>query len=368
MDDIEEVKEETEQFAEIVDVRMQSDFRNTTFSEYSKSGAKRELISSLMNNRIEESCYWSCQFICAGHFIELWEIIIHYYSKYIHTANIKLAVYLDARLDCFMRILGNGYVGREIYMRNNEKVRELFCEIITILAVSNKYHTFIETKIDKEVDFDLTKIIDKFKAPNNEYYKRVLTSEDPKEIIIAMNEFIYSLESKNCVDCYYWLEWIIELINTRSKMRGEKLVGMRRTYLKKVDNNQFNVIWAVWEAILLESENAPTIIQKIVSSLLNIFCFYFSTPSIKKHKYVMYFAISLVTNNVVVKNDNIIADKDKLAMVMAQINNIYLQLKRSEVKPNTEYLFANLKKSNLEQTMAKIDKMNEFSDNFIPRT
>ena len=37
------------------------------------------------------------------------------------------------------------------------------------------------------------------------------------------------------------------------------------------------------------------------------------------------------------------------------------------MSPGTEYLFKDLKSSNLEKTIEKLDKLNSFGDTFIPR-
>ena len=123
---------------EINDKRNPSEFKGVSFSKFQKTKVKQELINCIASSKIESACYWTAELICAGHFSDLWEIIITYVSRYIHLGNPKLPLYIALRMDNFKTMLSNGFVGNELRLRNNQKIRQLFSEIVTILCLSKK--------------------------------------------------------------------------------------------------------------------------------------------------------------------------------------------------------------------------------------
>ena len=345
----------------IDDVR--TEFKNITFSNFQKSKARQELINCIYNCKIENANYWSAEFICAGHFLDLWDIIILYATKYIHSGNPKLPIYLNMRYNNFINIINSGYSSNIIVLRNNSKIRKLFCEIICILSFSNKKHNYQQVKLNKHEEFDLTNISNKFKAPNVSFVENIFKDDDPKELFIPFNELIYSINNKNIIDSCYWYEWIIEYENI-CKKKKKKCICQGRTYAPNRTHN--DIIWIVWDILFYYSEpnnslnkntNVLPIINKLIKSLYSLFTIKYKPTFKSKRKYIIYYAFSILTDNIDF-NINITNETEKIQAIVEKINNLYKDIKKNEVSPNTDYLFKNIKKTNMEKTIEKIELIN----------
>jgi hypothetical protein len=350
---------------EINDIREQKDFKGITFSEFKKTDVKNELIKNLYNAKIEPACYWCAEMICAGHYGDLWDTIIGFYTKHIHIGNPKLITYLELRMNNFKEIVFNGYRDQELRLRNNEKMRRLFCEVMCVLCEAKKKHCYSEVKVKKE-DFDLTQMTERFKAPNVKYAESIFQKDDPKELFIAANEFAYNItdEGKNSVSACYWMEWIIEFEGI-CKQKREKIKCERRTFAKVEPKCQMDIVWLIWDIFLIEAQKRNTLVQRIVNSALNIFCLKYRSGCHKKRRLLMYFVIEMFTEPYTL--EDIVKDKNKIMVIMANINKIYKQIKKNEHSPGTDYLYQNVHASNLEKTIAKLETMNSLGAEYIPR-
>jgi len=344
---------------DINDKRSSSEFKGVTFSKFQKSKVKSELIQCLITSKVEPACYWAAELVCSGHYGDLWEIITLFIGRYIHLGNPKLPIYIAMRFKNFKDILTNGYNGNELSMRNNLKIRQLFAEIISILCHSRKKHSLEAIKIQKADEFNMTHMASRLKAPKIKYVEDIFKPDDPKELFIAMNEFAYHLskESKNSVSACYWLEWMLEY-ETLCKHKKELCLGETRQFAPIQDKFKNDIIWLVWDIILQEcaSKKNP-LLTKIVNALLEIFSIKYSGGVKKRRKFLIYNAISILTDPLDLTIE-IIANKNELDAIIKKIGIVYKDVKKNEVSLNVDYLYTGMERSNLDKTIERLEKMN----------
>tara|TARA_Y100000816_G_scaffold245458_1_gene193453 strand:- start:969 stop:2021 length:1053 start_codon:yes stop_codon:yes gene_type:complete len=343
---------------EINDKRTIQEFKGISFSNYKKSKVKKELITSLYKSQIEASNYWAAELICSGHILDLWDIIIIYTGRYIHIGNPKLSIYLDMRLDNFKNLIDK-YNNNELQIRNNIKFRHLFAEVISVLCLSKKKYAFENLNIKDKNDYNILNLTEKLKAPNTEYAYLSFKNYDPKELFIAINEFNYhiSKDSNDCINATYWLEWILQY-ETICKSQKFEFKCETRDFVNVLDRYSNDIVWIIWESLLKESER-DKIINKIMLSLLNLFSIKYTNSCKKKRKYLMYSAIYFLTEKINF-NINVIQNKNIIENICSKINLIYKQIKENEIKPDDNYLFNGLEKSNFDKSIDKLEMMDKF--------
>lgn len=317
-----------------------TNFKVLSFCNYKVNDVKRELVNNLYQGDVESSCRWSAELICSGLLIDVWDIFIYFFAKHIYTSHIKLAVYLSTRLLLFKNTMAIEQKNMML-LRNNQTIRKLTSEISTVLALSPKSHVFNITKI-KQIEFDLTKLTDKLKAPNTTFALNVMKETDPEELIIPINEFAFSLttEGSNTIFATFWFEWTMAYLK-KCKKKNNILKCEIRGYLDDTIHVQSSsdIIWIFWDAIMYESNKRTEITKKIINSLRSIFMFNYSSCRLTKRKMIIYLCIEILTKNYQLL-EKIINNEKILELAINNINNLYLEIKQhgEQVDERLEYI------------------------------
>jgi hypothetical protein len=294
----------------IEDIRTEDQFKVLTFSKYKRTEVKKEWLNSINKGLLEACCYWTTELMCSGLLLDLWELIFMYSFRYIHRGNPKLPLYLEMRYQMFKKTIDGT---TELELRNNEEIRKLFLEIVCVLASSKRSHAYEIVPIPKEEGIPKTRL----KAPTIEFNK-AFRPNDPKELFIPMNEFSYMLYEKNAIGACFWIEWLFSFFHKR------KFVLTDRTFCQPKDP-----IWLVWETILLYAKEQ--MVDKIVKSILSLFCGAYSSSCKEKRRFMIYYAITLCCEPIPFDVE-IISNKKIIEQAYIKGNVLFQDKKTHEVK------------------------------------
>lgn len=314
------------------------------------------MLQNMIRGRIEQACYWCAELVCAGQYLDAWENIFHFMSKHIHIGNAKMPFYVERRFTIFRNIVEEGLYTNELQLRNHAEIRKLFAEVICNLTLSPRKPSFEPVKIHRQDEFDITNLNERIKAPSRDFAGSAFRPKDPAELFIAVNEFAFQLNAKNTAMCCYWIEWVIEF-DSICKSRKQPVRCIARDYVED-KKYRSDIIWLIWDVLMEASESKEDpFVQRILDSLLKIFCVRYTTASSKKRRYILYMAVELLTEPVSTTTD-IVADKVILANVIEKIDSVYKQIKKNEQRGKTDYLFSGVdSNASFESTIARLDMM-----------
>ena len=341
----------------IVDGRSAADFKSDTFSKYKKTDVKKQLLSAMVKGKIEPACYWSAELVCAGEFIDIWEIVLLFLGKYVSTANIRLTIYLEYRYSIFRNICTQqSELTAELNLRNHREIRKLFAELMYICCNSRQKNSVEVIKINRVEEFDISQLSDRLKATSTDFVRGILHAKDPKELTIPLNELGYQISVRNTSAACYWVEWVIEFDHFCRNVKKKPCVCEKRPEYPCESKLSRDAIWLVWDILFryveLGTAERPAIVKAAMDALLQLFCIRYTSAACRKRRYLMYFAVSLLTEPMdeTCAQQPLVQNPAMLEMIVDRIDTtVYKQIKKNEERPKMDYLYHNLQYERLLQ-------------------
>lgn len=297
---------------EIPDTYSINDYRNAdvfkveTYSKYKKSDVATALQKSLIGGNFEESCHWSMELLISGQISEVWMKLINVLAKNINVQNPYLPAFFYNRYNRFIHIhrvyaedSSSSFNVMEI--RNNQMIRNLLAEIITLVTLSDKKAINTMSKITSN-DFHIDYFKSQLTSSDNNLVDDVIKSGDPPEIQLVANELAYSLQNTNQSSyskCCYWINWLFEWEKANLKHSNKFLCDIReKKYIKPQFYGDF--VWIIWDVIFVEIKKRPDSKQLYsqIEALYEMYCYEFSVANKRKKMNLIFAACAYLTSKI----------------------------------------------------------------------
>jgi len=307
------------------------DFKGVTYNGYKLSNVLKQLIQTLEKAQLEPSCYWVAELTCSGHFVEIWETFIFFYSRCIHGGNPDLAPWLAKQLVGFktkMKI--EGHVTPPLNYRNCPDMRRLYMIITSRLVNSHRVCNFDDVKISKpEFEFSyMTTMLSDNIPPSFAVEMALQNFSYYGGLEIPLKELFWQVREKNMVRAKYWLFWILDFaIVTEKKLNDQN------------DEEAYNdIVWTIWKYLLTGLKEEQVVEKKRIHALFELFKFHLSSKGKNKskwtrvtalqwrqRKYVLLFAIHIFANVVGIYTNH--CQMDNMPELEIMLDSIYRQIK-----------------------------------------
>jgi hypothetical protein len=310
----------------ILDDRIKKNFNVITISNYKKNDVIKSLITAFDNIKVEEACVWAVELHSSGQQEILWKNILLYISESINIDSPYLPVWIWRNYMKFQNLELKFDKKYLIEGRNNQELRNILADVISILVLSRKNNVFIKKNLPKITlnDFNIVNLEKKIIAKNSYMIVNIVHKNDPKELQIGLNEFAICLNNKeiNYMNTIYWLEWLLmyekecKTHNIKIECGGSKIRDVKDKFYK-------DWIWYIWHIILKETEyKSEELLSKQILALYKIYKHQFSLSTRRSKMVHIYHAVRFLKDKV---NWNIplIKDYHIRVQICGNINLLY---------------------------------------------
>ena len=330
-----------EQFL-IQDTRHLEDFKDKTFSGFKKTDVIKTLFKSIETGKVENACHWLTECMVSGYCIDILDKLINFSSKIIHINNPSLPKYLWRKYHYFFTTINNINLKKQkhlcIHFRNNQVLRNLFFDIVSVITCSPKTKRYDKyPKINEETDFQFENIKRRLHAQANFCPDSLFKFTDPEELRVVINELMYHFKNINSgyENCCYWVSWIFQWEKKNKKMKVKFEIDERdvQGINKKLCKD---VVWLLWNAILIEGNTRVDEVKYQINALYQLFKYEFTAGKRNSRIPLIYHAIGYLTHSLVF-NVPIICDKKVYLQCQCNVNLMFKMKKVNEtndvVKP-----------------------------------
>jgi hypothetical protein len=317
----------------VCDIRTSKDFKGATISGYKKADVIHAFQNAIINNRIEEALYWNVELHNSTYTKEIWNSIINVYLKYIHINNPKLFFYILQRENDYNKIIEHYPKNHYLFTRNNQEIRNLFCDLVCTLTLSKKNNIFLDKSLPKVNLNKITKedIKNRILTENYNIVQDLNCDSLNNTEILCINQMFHNLNNHQGTlkNCFYWYLLLEKSSKEKDKINKENINDIVHSATNIHKNSMLNyvtkekihwneLIFKMLEKILMNNQKNNMLIHKLKS----YYQIHFKPAKVSSLKYIYFIIFSIIKNDIN-WNQPLIHKYSIYIQCCANINQIY---------------------------------------------
>ena len=298
------------------------DDKQLTYSGYKRSKVLQSFNKDLVGKNPIGAVYWMSELIVSGEYKTLLNKCIIFFMKNINISNPNLPSYMYKVVRILEDIVVN-YKGNTYSIANDQIVRNRICELVSILALSDKQKTGTRIKCqDKE--FNVALLREKMEA-DGKYLKGFWRSGDERVTLVPFNEFRYHIHrTYNREKAFFWISWILELYKRSKRNKVELQFEARENQVPKRYRTSF--VWLLWDIIIREAEDrGDPHLEREIYAIHKLYKMGFTGRHVTSRISYILCAVSYLTQTIppIRFTRDICNNYDVLTLINVQINVLF---------------------------------------------
>lgn len=301
----------------ITDIRNTKDFKGITISGYKRSDVIKAYENSMINNKLEDAIRWCVELHSTGLNDVIWNSLLSIYLKYIHINNPKYFFYFLKRKKDYNAVSNKFHKKYEIFIRNNQEIRNLYAELTAISTLSKKNNLFLPKSLPiinlktNTQDQLRIRIISKNLDSIFDYIFNSTSAEEK----LALNEIYTNLKSVHGTfqNCLFWYLWLEKKENTNNIKKNKHTNEELWTFI-------------LWKIILHFEKKLQKNDDVFIKKMHNQYINNFKLSQMSKKKYLIFISLYILKNNIQ-WNINIFCKEYLIIQTNANINIMYQNIK-----------------------------------------
>ena len=271
---------------DIFDSRTVLDFQKFTFSGHLRTHVYKVLDENIKLGHADYTCYWILELMCSGLVHSCWNTLFLSASVHINRGAPNVFLYLVQMYERFAPYENQYTLQSMTDIRNNRDARLLFCEVGASVALCRKSKLPSLPRIKPEHDFQPLVIQENLKAPSSMYARSLMKQEDPMELYIPVNEFMFCLrpETRDSIRALYWASWILSYASKYKADNKQYLQCSYRSNEYVEEKYLRSPVWILWSVIHETARSSPQsgTITPYIEALYKMYCLRWAQGDLKK--------------------------------------------------------------------------------------